>query len=299
MATSTKDRIFHGKDFSAEELAMIEDLVTSCGGLSQAELAHTVCELLDWKRPTGALKSRECCDLLEQLEREGRLVLPDKRAAGRPRGSRTKIPVTAAGDPGEELIGTVRDFGEVKLELAEGAAAQLRFRELVGRYHSLGFRVPFGAHLRYLVYVSKPQPVVVGALQFSSPAWRMAVRDRWIGWDEATRKRNLQRVINNSRFLVLPWVRVKNLASKVLSLTMRQLRGDWQERYGVEPLLVETLVDSTRYRGSCYRAANWIVLGETTGRGRMDRRHQRHGVAPKTVLVYPLLRDAARKLREA
>lgn len=298
MATSERGRLFHGKDFSAEELAMIEDLVTSCAGLSQAELAHTVCELLDWKRPTGALKSRECCDLFEQLEREGRLSLPHKRAAGRPRGSRTKIPVTSAGDPGEELIGTVGDFGEVKLELVEGRAAQLRFRELVGRYHCLGFRVPFGAHLRYLVYVSKPQPVVVGALQFSSPAWRMAVRDRWIGWDEEMRKRNLQHVINNSRFLVLPWVRVKNLASKVLSLAMLPLRKDWQERYGVEPFLVETLVDGTRYRGSCYRAANWIVLGETTGRGRMDRRHQRHGAAPKTVLVYPLLRDAARKLRE-
>ena len=299
MATSAKDRLFRGKTFSAEELATIEDLVTSCAGLSQAELAHTVCELLDWKRPTGALKSRECRDLLEQLEREGRLSLPCKRAAGRPRGSRTRVPVTAAGDPGEELIGTVRDFGEVELELIEGAAAQHRFRELIGRYHSLGYRVPFGAHLRYLVYVSKPQRVVVGACQFSSPAWRMAVRDRWIGWDEATRKRNLQRVINNSRFLILPWVRVKNLASKVLSLTMRQLREDWQGRYGVEPFLVETLVDGTRYRGSCYRAANWIVLGETTGRGRMDRRHQRHGVAPKTVLVYPLFRDAARKLREA
>ncbi len=299
MATSEKNRRFRGKDFSAEELAMIEDLVTSCAGLSLAELAHTVCELLDWKRPTGALKSRECRDLLEQLAGEGRLSLPHKRAAGRPRGSRTKIPVTAAGEPGEELIGTVRDFGEVELERVEGAAAQLRFRELVGRYHSLGYRVPFGAHLRYLIYVSKPQPLVVGALQFSSPAWRMAVRDRWIGWDEATRKRNLQRVINNSRFLILPWVRVKNLASKVLSRAMRQLPKDWQGRYGVEPFLVETLVDRTRYRGSCYRAANWIVLGETTGRGRMDRRHQRHGVAPKTVLIYPLLRDAARKLREA
>ena len=188
MATSAKDRLFRGKTFSAEELATIEDLVTSCAGLSQAELAHTVCELLDWKRPTGAVKSRECRDLLEQLEREGRLSLPCKRAAGRPRGSRTRVPVTAAGDPGEELIGTVRDFGEVKLELVEGAAAQHRFRELIGRYHSLGYRVPFGAHLRYLVYVSKPQRVVVGACQFSSPAWRMAVRDRWIGWDEATRK---------------------------------------------------------------------------------------------------------------
>jgi len=120
-----------------------------------------------------------------------------------------------------------------------------------------------------------------------------------IGWDEAARQRNLQRVVNNSRFLLLPWVRVRNLASTVLSMVVRRLRADWQGRYGVEPLLVETLVDARRYRGSCYRAANWQVLGRTTGRGRMDRGHRRHGAAPKTVLIYPLVRDAARRLREA
>ena len=153
--------------------------------------------------------------------------------------------------------------------------------------------------MRYLVFVGKPERRVVGAVQFSSPAWRMSVRDGWIGWDEAARQRNLQRVVNNSRFLLLPWVRVRNLASTVLSMVVRRLRADWQGRYGVEPLLVETLVDARRYRGSCYRAANWQVLGRTTGRGRMDRGHRRHGAAPKTVLIYPLVRDAARRLREA
>ena len=277
---------------------MIREVVVSCGGLSRTELTHTVCELLDWRRPSGALKGRECRDLLEQLEREQWLILPGKRA-GRPLGSRTRVPITAAGEPGVELVGTVRDFGPVEVEAVQDARAHRRFRELVGRYHYLGYRVPFGAHLRYLAFVSRPQRVVVGAVQFSSPAWRMAVRDRWIGWDETRRKRHLQQVVNNSRFLVLPSVQVKNLASKVLSIVVRQMRADWWGRYGVEPLLVETLVDTTRYRGSCYRAANWLALGSTTGRGRMDRSHQRHDAAPKTVLVYPLVRDAARRLREA
>jgi hypothetical protein len=127
----------------------------------------------------------------------------------------------------------------------------------------------------------------------------MAVRDRWIGWDEATRQRNLQRVVANSRFLILPWVRVKNLASRVLSEATRRLAVDWPLRYGVEPLLVETLVDAERFRGTCYRAANWQVLGVTSGRGRMDREHRRHGLASKTVLVCELVRAAARRLRES
>jgi hypothetical protein len=127
----------------------------------------------------------------------------------------------------------------------------------------------------------------------------MAVRDRWIGWDEPTRQRNLQRVVNNSRFLLPPWVRIQNLASVVLSMATRRLVADWWERYGIEPFLAETLVDPIRYTGNCYRAANWIVLGETTGRGRMDRQHLREGVARKLVFVYPLVRGAAQRLRES
>ena len=173
------------------------------------------------------------------------------------------------------------------------------WRELIGRYHYLGYRVPFGAQLRYLAFVSQPTPSVVAALQVSSPAWRLATRDRWIGWDEPTRMRQLQRVVNNSRFLVLPWVRVKNLASRLLALLAKRLAADWHARFAIEPLLIETLVDRRRFAGTCYRAANWIELGDTSGRGRMDRAHARHGQAPKRVLVYPLVADAQRRLVEA
>lgn len=289
---------FCGREFSPQELCLIREVVERCAGLSRTELAQTVCELLEWKRPAGGLKWRECRDLLERLQSEGLLQLPAKRA-GRPSGSCTRVPVTPAGEPGAPLVGTVRDVAPVALEPVEDLQAQQWFRELMGRYHYLGYRVPFGAQLRYLAFVSRPQRAVVGALQFSSPAWRIAVRDQWIGWDEATRRRNLQRVVHNSRFLILPWVRVRNLASSLLSLAVRRLGIDWQRRYAVEPLLVETLVDAARYRGSCYRAANWIELGHTTGRGRMDRQHRRHGACPKTVLVYPLARDSARRLRAA
>jgi hypothetical protein len=208
------------------------------------------------------------------------------------------VPLTPHGEPGVPLEGDVGRFAPIGLEPVREPPQRQLFRELVGRHHYLGHAVPFGAHLRYLVWASAPTRVVVGCLQFSSPAWRMAARDRWIGWDDAARRRNLQRVVNNSRFLILPWVRVRNLASTVLAQAAREVARAWPARYGVEPLLLETLVDHRRYPGGCYRAANWIELGITTGRGRMDREHRRHDAAPKAVLVYPLVPDAGRRLRE-
>lgn len=286
---------FSGRRFRPSELSLIEEVVESCGGLSRLELARTVCELLRWRRPNGALKARECRELLERLDSGGHLELPAKRP-GKPIGTRTRIPHTERGEPAEPLQAELAEIQPVVLGAVATVEQRLLFRELVGRHHYLGHAVPFGAHLRYLVYASTP-PRVVGCVQFSSPAWRMAARDGWIGWDDATRKRNLQRVVSNSRFLILPWVRVRNLASSVLSLAARQLPSDWHSRYAVDPLLLETLVDHSRYRGTCYRAANWIELGVTAGRGRMDREHRRHGACSKTVLVLPLVKDARRLLQ--
>ena len=288
---------FSGRAFSDREVTLIGEVVRDCSGLSRMELARTVCELLRWRRPNGRLKARECREFLERLDAEGALVLPDKRR-GRVVGSVTRVPRTAAGDPGRALVGSVHDIAPLEVELVREPAQRLLFRELVGRYHYLGHTVPFGAHLRYLVLASRPARAVVGCLQYSSPAWRMAVRDRWVGWDERTRARNLQRVVNNSRFLLLPWVEVKNLASAVLARGLGRLVVDWPGRYHLEPWLVETLVDAHRHHGGCYRAANWVALGATSGRGRMDRHGRRGGEAPKTVLVYPLVRDAQRRLRE-
>jgi hypothetical protein len=287
-----------GRRFTPQELTLVREVVADGLGLSRAELAQTVCELLGWHRPSGALKGLECRRWLEELESCGWLELPVKLKR-RPVGRSTQVPVTERGDPDTPLEGVVGEFAPVILEAVETAADQALFRELVGRHHELGYRLPYGAQVRYLVFVSQPRRQVVGCVQFSSPAWRLAVRDRLIGWDEATRQRNLQRVVNNSRFLILPWVRVKNLASQVLGQATRRLATDWSARYGQKPLLVETMVDGQRYRGTCYRAANWQVLGATSGRGRMDREHRRHGLAEKIVLVYGLVPNAAQRLRES
>ena len=190
---------FSGRAFSVQEVTLIREIVRDCSGLSRMELARTVCELLRWRRPNGKLKARECREFLERLDAGGALVLPDKRQ-GRATGSVTRVPRTAAGEPGRPLLGSVRDVEPLAVERVREPAQRLLFRELVGRYHYLGHRVPFGAHLRYLVFASRPARAVVGCLQFSSPAWRMAARDRWIGWDDATRARNLQRVVERE-----PW----------------------------------------------------------------------------------------------
>lgn len=289
---------FSGRVWTAQELALIREVVASCGGLSRTELSKTVCELLGWRRPSGALKGLECRRWLEQLEAQGEVALP-ARQPRRPVGRPTRIPRTEQGEAGGERVGSLRELEPVVLEVVEKPTEQTLFRELVDRYHPLGYRLPYGAQLRYLVFASQPRRQVVACVQFSSPSWRLAVRDRWIGWDDGTRRRNLQRVVSNSRFLILPWIRVKNLASRILSQSARQLAVDWPARYGVEPLLLETMVDSERFRGTCYRAANWQALGPTSGRGRMDREHRRHGLAPKTVLIYELVADAARRLRES
>jgi hypothetical protein len=286
---------FCGRQFSAAEVQLICAVVQRCAGLSRMELAHTVCELLQWRRASGALKARECREFLELLEARAVLRLPLKRET-KPVGARTRVPISASGEPAVGLVGKVGAFEPIVLEPVQNTEQRRLFRELVGRYHYLGHTVPFGAHLRYLFYGASPSKVL-GCLQFSSPAWRMAVRERWIGWDEQARRANLQRVVNQSRFLILPWVHIANLASGVLARALRRLRPDWQARYGVEPLLVETLVDESRYSGHCYRAANWIWLGHTSGRGRMDREHRREGASPKAVWVFPLAGNAAQRLR--
>lgn len=286
---------FVGQPVSRQDLDLIQAVVGDFGGLSREELAATVCEWLGWKRATGRLKARECREWLERLETAGLITLPPKRI-GRPVGTRTAVPVTAQGEAQPAITGTVRDIAPITVERVITPTDRRLFRELLGRYHYLGHAVPFGAHLRYLVYAARPQRQVVGCVQFSSPAWRMAARDRWIGWDDRTRARHLTRVVNNSRLLILPWVRVKNLASTILSQTARALVADWRLVYGVTPVLLETLVDPARFDGASYRAANWIVVGPTSGRGRDDR--ARLAVrAPKRVLLYPLVHDAAQQLR--
>lgn len=288
--------VFKGKTFTEADLDLVRELVESYSHLGRYELAQTIAAVLEWERANGSPKWRECRDLLEKLADDGLVTLPGLRN-GRPRGSKTSVPKSAGGEPREELIGSVRDVAPVQLSLVRTEGDRLLWRELVGRYHYLGHKVPFGAQLRYLIRVSQPHEAVVGCMQLSSPAWKVAPRDTWIGWDDETRGRNLQLIVNNSRFLILPWVKVKNLASHVLSKLAKELIPQWQEAYGISPVLMETFVDSRRFRGTCYKASGWAQLGMTQGRGRMDRNKERIGADPKEIFVRPLVKDARQHLR--
>lgn len=289
---------FCGRRFSRSELELMRQIAAEFHWLGVTEIARTICELLEWKRPSGGLKNHECRQLLERLAEQGWLRLPEVRPSG-PRGPR-RVPVTAQSEPQAPLEGSAGQYEPLRLMGVEGASADSRlWRELIQRYHYLGYRVPVGAQLRYLVRSERTGDQILACLQWTSAAWKMAARDHWIGWSHAQRARALAYIVNNSRFLILPWVRVKGLPSKILAQAARQLPEDWQRRYGYRPLLLETLVDGRRFAGTCYRAANWILLGETQGRGRMDRYHQADGSARKLVLVYPLCRDVQQRLREA
>ena len=282
---------FCGRTFGAGELELMRQIAQEFSSLRVTEIARTVCELLEWRRPTGGLKNHECRQLLERLQAEGFLQLPEVRKLGG-RGPRRadvsgscseRVPVEYAASECEPL----------ELVLVEGPVDSRRWREQVERYHYLGCRVPFGAHLRYWARTHDQE---LACLLWTSPAWKMRARDQWIGWSDQQRQRNLQLIVNNGRFLILPWVHVKGLASKILALSARQTPRDWETHYGCRPLLLETLVEAARFRGTCYRAANWIHVGQTVGRGRMDREHQAHGHAVKEIYVYPLVRDARQHL---
>ena len=285
---------FCGRLFLEPELELLREIARDYAGLAVTEMACTVCELLDWKRVNGRLKDQECRQLLGRLRDQGWLTLPPVRNTG-PRGPR-HIPLSAASAVQARLEGSAGEFAPLELRVVERRSESQWWTELIERHHYLAHRVPVGANLRYLVYSRRSGDQPLACLLWSSPAWKMAPRDQWIGWNPEQRVQNLQLVVNNSRFLILPWVRVRGLASKILGQCARQLPGDWELRYGYRPLLLETLVDARRFRGTCYRAANWIHIGQTQGRGRMDSEHRANGLAPKDIYVYPLCREAQRQL---
>ena len=274
-----------GRRFSSQDLDLLRQAAHDYAALGITEIARTVCQWLDWKRPNGRLKNHECRLLLEKLCDEGFLPLPPLRPCGK-RGPRVPA-LSSLSDPQPPIGAAIADLQPIRIRRVEDSEGPL-FRQFIQRYHYLGYRVPVGANLRY--FIESGNRRILALMQWTSPAWKMAARDRWIGWSSHPRASNLQYVVNNSRFLILPWVQVQGLASTILARTARQLPLDWQHHYGYKPLLLETLVDSARFRGTCYRAANWICLGETTGRGRMDRHHEgQHPV--KLIFVLPLRTD--------
>jgi len=280
---------FCGKPVTHDELTLIKEMTEEFWGISRTELAQTLCEILNWKRPNGRLKGTECREFLEKLESRSVIRLPKPRK-GKTKGACAKTSRSKQGQAQDPIKGSVKDIGLVSLVELKSPKDSDLWKELVDRYHYLGFKTAFGGCLRYFIQVNEENPRILGCLQFSSPAWALERRDEWIGWDQETRKERLQLIVQNSRFLLLPWVEVKGLASHVLSKAAKRVPGDWEIAFKRRPVLMETFIDKERFSGTCYKAANWTCLGETKGRGRMDEKNQ-FKEPVRTIWVYPLARN--------
>ena len=271
-----------GRKIREQEIEQIKETVELCWRLSRNELAQSISENLCWYTASGSLKVDACAKLLEKLQAAGILQLPEKRGVSKP--TKRSIPITARSAPAADIGCQLKQLDFVKLQVVSEPQDIKLWQEYVKRYHYLGYKKPFGYYLHYFIGSDRG---LLGCMLFSGAAKSIGVRDRWIGWTPAQRLRNLAWVINNSRFLIFPWVKVANLATHVLGQIHKQIRGHFKQRWGFCPVLLETFVDPQHYRGSCYKAANWRYLGMTTGLG-LVRKGKSYRTSAKKIFVKPL-----------
>ena len=271
-----------GRIFTADQMQQIRDLIASDPKRNRLALSRVVCQTLHWLRPDGRLKEMSCRVAMLRMERDGLISLPPPQKGNG--NGRNRPRLTAASEPREPVSLAAEQLGELLLRIPDTPKDSSLWNELIERYHYLGYKPLPGAQIRYLVSTG---PHLLAALGFGAAAWKLAPRDRFIGWTTQQRIGNLHLIVNNARFLILPWVRSQNLASRILGTVTKRLPQDWQSRYGYQPVLCETFVEQNRFRGTCYRAANWIHLGQTQGRGKLDRQHHRP-LPVKDIFLYPL-----------
>ena len=296
---STRNWVHCGREFSAAEIADLCATVAWLPGLPRQELAATLCEHLAWFTLSGTPKIHACQEFLERLQAAGLLELPPLRPARPARPDRPDRPdrperLLPAVEPIDEapIHGPLQALGPVRLEIVRETMMAAQWDALVARWHPLGFQGAFGYRLRYFITADDRR---LGCLLLAGAARAVAVRDRWIGWTVQARRENVPRVVNNSRFLIFPHVRVAHLASHVLGQLARRTRADWLDHWGFEPLLLETFVDPRHHAGTCYRAAGWQLLGTTSGRG-LARPGQSYHSTPRQVWVKPLTLDCRASL---
>jgi hypothetical protein len=288
---------YRGRVISAAEVRFIRQLIAQHPGTNRRQLSLRLCEAWGWKQANGALRDMVCRGLLLELERAGRLQLPRashvhrnptvRHAARGPAVTPSLLDTT----PLEVPLWALRPL---EYQQVRRTPEEPLFNYLLAQYHPLGYTRPVGEHLKYLVYAAgRP----IACLAWSSAPRHLGARDRFIGWSAEVRRRNLRFLAYNPRYLIVPWVRVPHLASHVLGQMARRIAGDWERIYGHPIYFLETFVDPERYRGTCYRGANWVVMGRTTGRGK-NCPNKRPNRSIKEVLGYPLVKDFRARLAE-
>ncbi|MBW8077249.1 MAG: DUF4338 domain-containing protein [Gallionella sp.] len=281
-----------GRPFTLEEIEFIRALLGATPALNRARLSREVCERLGWRRPDGRLKDMSCRVALLRMQTDGLITLPPPRNARPPPYlARPEIEQAVLAPPSVPAV----DLTRLTIDPVSHKRESLLWNAYIQHHHYLGHQPMPGAQLRYFVRAAGE---VVALLSFGASAWKTQPRDEFIGWTREQRERNLHLVINNARFLILPWIQCKNLASRVLALAARRLGEYWQLQYAYRPVLLETFVEKPRFAGTCYKAANWLCLGDTQGRGKLDRLH-RNAEPVKSVWIYPLVGDFRQQLCNA
>ena len=275
-------QLIRGCWIGPEELETIRQFVQQHWDKGRSKISEVLCRHWDWKQPNGWLKDRACRDLLLTLHRQGKLELPPRRHPGS--GGKKRVPKQGFLLDSSLMEGPISRFGSLTLTMVRKTSREALWDQLVHRHHYMGRPLIVGSYLKYLAYLDGR---VVACLGWGSAAWKATARDAFIGWDEATRKRNLCHVVDNVRFLILPWVRIPHLASKVLAANIRILPRDWLDFYHIPLWLAETFVDTSRFAGTCYRAANWIHVGHTWGSAKRGASYRYHGMS-KAIYLYPL-----------
>jgi hypothetical protein len=280
---------YRARQLDSQDIQFIRAIISEHYQRGRSHISRVLCEAWQWVQPNGKLKEYAARDLLLRLEEQGLVQLPKRL---RPKNNHKKkaldqVPLFLK----NPIDGSAGDYSRPCFELLHAKNSYL-WDYLVHHHHYLGLPKLVGEHLRYLVYLNGQ---VVACLSWASAAWKVKDRDRFVGWDEATKRKNLHLIANNTRFLVPEWVRIKHLASRVLALNLRRLSRDWQKIYGHPIYLAETFVDTSRFKGTCYRAANWLLVGQTKGSAKKGNAYLYHG-QPKAIYLYPLHRHFRRRL---
>jgi len=279
-----------GRNFSQEEIKRIRKLIIEDPARSRAELSRLTCQALKWYKTDGGLKDMSARVAMLRMQDDGLISLPPPRCK-RPDPT---VHITEQTNPGLAIEQAAGTLTPICLQRVQHKSESRLWNEYIERYHYLGHKPLPGAQLRYFIYAQN-QPIAL--LGFGAAAWHTAPRDQFIGWSHEQRKKNLHFIINNARFLILPWVKSKNLASMILSKAARRVPDDWQEQYNYRPVLLETFVEKPRFEGTCYKAANWQYLGQTKGRGKLGV-SGKQSVPIKDLWVYPLDTKFKRRLTD-
>lgn len=273
-------------EITEDKVEQIRQVIRENPGWNRTQISKYICQLWHWQAPNGNLKDISCRDMLRELDKAGRIRLPLSLKPSR--SACTSIMIKHIDHDTTPIIATLQELRPLRIENVDSGASLSVFKSYIDQYHYLGFDRTIGENMKYMVYSRDGQPL--SCLLFGSAAWSCRERDVFIGWDKVQRARGLSGMTNNTRFLIFPWVRVAHLASHILSLVAHRVSDDWQVKYGHPVYCLETFVELRRFKGICYRAANWMHVGSTTGRGR-DGGHKDAILPIKDIYLYPLTKN--------